>query len=105
MAGVTTVGETPSLTQEFGGKWGYSPASQPYCSLSDPSPTYSATIQAHELPHPGEYLKLRPLLQKYGPNERTDESSRENTTKRQRDGQPIRCTVQNTGNQDAHRND
>ena len=27
-----------------------------------------------------------------------------NTTKRQRDSQPIRCTVQNTGNQDAHRN-
>ena len=26
-----------------------------------------------------------------------------NTTKRQRDRQPIRCTVQNTGNQDAHR--
>ena len=26
MAGVTTVGETPSLIQEFGGKWGYSPA-------------------------------------------------------------------------------
>ena len=27
------------------------------------------------------------------------------TTERQRDSQPIRCTVQNTGNQDAHRND
>ena len=27
-----------------------------------------------------------------------------NTTKQQRDSQLIRCTVQNTGNQDAHRN-
>ena len=26
-----------------------------------------------------------------------------NTTKQQRDSQPIRCTVQNTGNQDAHK--
>ena len=26
-----------------------------------------------------------------------------NTTKQQRDSQPTRCTVQNTGNQDAHR--
>ena len=26
-----------------------------------------------------------------------------NTTKRQRDSQHIRCTVQNTGNQDGHR--
>ena len=27
-----------------------------------------------------------------------------NTTKQQRDNQHIRCTVQNTGNQDAHKN-
>ena len=26
-----------------------------------------------------------------------------NITRQQRDSQPIRCTVQNTGNQDAHR--
>ena len=26
-----------------------------------------------------------------------------NTTKRQRDSQPIRCRLHNTGNQDAHR--
>ena len=26
-----------------------------------------------------------------------------NTTQQQRDSQPIRCTVQNAGNQDAHR--
>ena len=40
---------------------------------------------------------------KNGPNERTDQSSRRNTTKQRRDSQPIRCTVQNTGNQEAHR--
>ena len=34
---------------------------------------------------------------KYGPNERTHQSSRENTTMRQRESPPIRCTVQNTG--------
>ena len=28
-----------------------------------------------------------------------------NINKLQRDSQPIRCRVQNTGNQDAHRND
>ena len=27
-----------------------------------------------------------------------------NKTKQRRDSQPIRCTVQNTGNQDTHRN-
>ena len=42
---------------------------------------------------------------KYGPNERTDQSSRKNKTKQQRDSQPFKCRVQNTGNQDAHRND
>ena len=26
-----------------------------------------------------------------------------NTTKQRRDSKPIRCTVQNTGNQEAHR--
>ena len=41
---------------------------------------------------------------KSGLSERTDQSSRKNTTKRWRNSQPIRCTVQNTGNQDAHRN-
>ena len=30
-------------------------------------------------------------------------ASEKNTTKRGRDSQPIGCTVQNTGNQDAHR--
>ena len=30
-------------------------------------------------------------------------SPEKNTTKWQRDSQPIRCTVQNTGNQDAHK--
>ena len=27
-----------------------------------------------------------------------------NTTNQRRDSQPIRCTIQNTGNEDAHRN-
>ena len=35
--------------------------------------------------------------------ERTEQSSRKNITKQQRDSQPIRCTVQNTANKDAHR--
>ena len=45
-------------------------------------------MQPSGLPHPGEYLRLCPLLhnrctgpKKYGPNERTDQSSRKNTTK------------------------
>ena len=64
-------------------------------------------------PAQGEHLRLHPFLhntqaetkKKNGPNERTDQSSRKNTTKWQRDSQPIRCTVQTTGNQDAHRID
>ena len=32
-------------------------------------------------------------MKKNGPNERPDQSSRKDTTKRQRDSQPIRCTV------------
>ena len=39
---------------------------------------------------------------KHGPNERTDQNSRK-ITKQPGDRQPIRCRVQNTGNQDAHR--
>ena len=35
--------------------------------------------------------------------EKKKKCSRKNTTKRWRDSQPIRCRVQNTGNQDAHR--
>ena len=34
---VTNVGETPSLTGEFVGKWGKSGGSKRHCSLSDPS--------------------------------------------------------------------
>ena len=40
---------------------------------------------------------------KYGPNERGEQNPRERTM-RNRDNQPIRCRVQNTGNQYAHRN-
>ena len=76
-----------------------------YCSLSDPSPTYSATTQQYGLPHLGKHLRLCPLLhnrhiqtKKYGPNKRTDQSSRKNTTKWWRDTQTITCRVQHTGN-------
>ena len=45
-------------------------------------------------------IKLSKIKKKKnGTNERTDQSSRKNSTKQQRDSQPIRCTVQNTGNQ------
>ena len=33
----------------------------------------------------------------------TEQSPRKNSTKQRTDSQPIRCTVQNTGNWDAHR--
>ena len=56
------------------------------CSLSDPVPTHSATMQQSGLLCPGEYLRLRPLqcnryaeTKKYGPNERTDQNSRKRT--------------------------
>ena len=47
-------------------------------------------------------LRNRPTMMKKWPIW-TDQSSRKNTTKQRRDSQPIRCTVQNTGNQDAHK--
>ena len=85
--------------------------SKQHRSLSDPFPTYSTIMKQHGLPCLGEYLKLRPLpcnrhtrTKKYGPNERTDQNSRKNTTMQRRDSQPIRCRVQNIGNKDAHRN-
>ena len=37
-------------------------AEQAALSLLGPSPTYSATTQLCELPHPGKYLRLCPLL-------------------------------------------
>ena len=59
-----------------------------HCFLSGPSPTYKTTAQPHELPCAREHLRLHPLLcnrhsetQKCGPNKRTDQSSRKNTTK------------------------
>ena len=39
---------------------------------------------------------------KYDPNERIEQNHRKRA-KRNRDKQPIRCTVQNTGNQHAER--
>ena len=73
-----------------------------------PSSTYSVTMQRCELPRPGKHLRLRAYnvtgvqrQKKKRPKLRTDQSSRKNTTKQQRDSQPIRYTVQNTGYQDA----
>ena len=43
------------------------------------------------------------MTKKSDPNERTDKSSK-NISNQWRDRQSIRCRVQNTGNQDAHRN-
>ena len=58
-------------------------AEQWHCSLSDHPPHIQCHNQATWLPHPGEYLRLRPLIgnrhmetKKYGPNERTDQSSK-----------------------------
>ena len=69
-------------------------------SLLDPSPTYSDTTQQHGLLYPVKYLRLCHLqcnsyteTKKYGPNERTDQSSK-NRIKWWKDSQPIRCTVQ-----------
>ena len=65
-------------------------AEQGHCSLLDPSPTESIIMQQqHGLPHPGKHLRLCPLKhtrctgtkKKCGPNKRTDQSSRKNTTK------------------------
>ena len=76
-----------------------------------PPAMYNATMQWNSMSCLGEYLRFH-LLQcnrctktkKYGPNERTDQSSRKNTSKWWRASQPIRCRVQNTGNEDDHRN-
>ena len=53
-----------------------------------PLPKYSATIRKRGLPRPGKYLRVCPLkrnrctqTKKYGPNERTDQNSRKNTSK------------------------
>ena len=58
---------------------------------------------------PWQIIKAPPLnynrcveTKKYGSNERTVQNSRKRT-KRGGDRQPIRCGVQNTGNQDAHK--
>ena len=59
---VATVGDTPSLTWEFVGKWGYSRAGELHCSLSGPFPTGSAAAAQHRvLPCQGEYLRPCPL--------------------------------------------
>ena len=60
-----------------------------HCSLSDPSPTYSTTMQQSGLPCPDEYLRFHPLqcsrydkTKNYDPNERTDQSSKNRTKQR-----------------------
>ena len=42
------------------GKWlkGEWELSKPHCSLSDPSPTHSVTVQRYGVPCPGEYLRF-----------------------------------------------
>ena len=104
--------EAPRRAQFAGGKWGeWLKASQEtskwHCSLS---PTYNTTMHWTRLPGPGKYWRFHPLqpnrcakTKKYVPNEKTGQNSRKRT-KWWRDSQPIRCMVQNTGNQVAHRN-
>ena len=83
---------------------------QPRSQRRNIHPDHS-TMQRNGLPCHGKYLRLCPLqcnkctkTKKYSPNERTGQNSRK-ITKWQGDSQPITCRVQNTGNQDAHRND
>ena len=54
-------------------------AEQAALFLLQPSPANRITMQGRGFPHPGEYLRLCPLLhnrhaetKKYGPNERTE---------------------------------
>ena len=41
-------------------------------------------------------------MKKYGPHERTEQNPRK-STKQKGDSQPIRCIIQNTGDQDDQR--
>ena len=75
-----------------------------------PSPKYSITVQPPALPHPGEHLRLRPLLRNSCAETKKKKklaqmkeqlTAPEQIQLRDRDSQPIRCTVQNSGNQDA----
>ena len=54
--GIVAVGETANLLKagQKLSKW--------HCSLSDLSPTYSTTTQLPELPRPGKYPRVCPLL-------------------------------------------
>ena len=67
-------------------------------------------MQRHGLHCPSEYLRFHPLLlnrraeTKNMAQMKEQINAPEKITKRQRDSQPIRYRVQNTGNQDAHRN-
>ena len=81
-----------------------------HCSISDPSPTYSATTYQLGLPCLGKYLRPRPLLcnrctktKKIQPKWK-NRSKIQKKTSAQGDSQPIWWRVQNTSNQDTHRN-
>ena len=105
--------EGPNLLVGSGGsewKWGKSSARGIVPTQTTPL-THSTTVQRSGLLCPGKYLRLHPLQhnrctqsEKCFPNERTNQNSRKRT-KQRGDRQPIRCRVQNTSNQDAHRND
>ena len=49
------------LVGNGGSDWKQEPSKQ-QCSLLDPTSKYSATMQRPGLPHPGECLRLHPLL-------------------------------------------
>ena len=74
-------------------------------------PTYSVRAQVRGLPHPGEYLKLCSLqcnrhteTKKSMAQMREQIKAPEIELSNEEITNPIICRVQNTGNQDAHRN-
>ena len=77
------------------------------------TPTDSTTMQRSELPHPGEHPEFHPLQhnrcaetnKKIWPKWKNRSQLPPKRTKWWGGSQPIRCRIQNTGNQDAHRND
>ena len=77
-------------------------------SLSIPSPTDSATKQWTGLPHQGQYLRLPILQHNMHTSQKNMPQMKEQikapkTELNDKESQPIRCRVQNSGNQDAQR--
>ena len=78
---------------------------------SQTPPPLTASQCHHVLPHPGEHLRLSPLLcnrcteRKKKPMAHMKEQIKapEKIQLSNKGIQPIKCTVQNTSNQDAHR--